>query len=330
MALNKETIEKMREIDITSSKEDKKERNDIVEKEFSLLAKNIAFLRHRYGETQGALADAIGVVASAISNYELETRHPNTSELFLIAEHYGITTDDLLNYDFSKDFIELNAPLNDVSNRQVIYSTLFPIINDDKPMANAHFKEAFDLHLEIYEKLCESRDGFDFATCNIDKCTRLYQKAADEGVLEARANLLWWPMLQSIVLAFFNKSPQNILSLKSEKATIRDMLRESLLTSHEDLDDDFKDDIENVIRSQYLGTIIDNIYLLKNSSDPILHDLADYYIAIAYKYNVMSIGRLSKNQSRIIGEEMLRTFNLMGNCFVKRYYSAFKNPDNIE
>ena len=112
------------------------------------------------------------------------------------------------------------------------------------------------------------------------------------------------------------------------------MLRESLLIGYFDLEDneneDFKDGIEHIIRSNYLGTIIHNISLLKNSGEPYLCNLADYYIAIAYKYNVMSIGRLSKNQGRIIGEEILRTLNLIGNNFAKEYYSVFKNQDNID
>lgn len=334
MALDKKTREKMRKIDIASSKEDKKERNDIVEKEFSLLAKNIAFLRFRYGETQSALAEAIGVTLQAVSRYEKETQPPSRNELFLIAEHYDISIDALLNYDLSRDFVEMNALVNDVLNRELIYRTLFPIIYNDDSMANVHFKEAFDLHCEIRQRLCQDKDGLDFANINIKKCTRLYQKAAKDGVLAASANLLWWPMIQSVTLAFFNKKIEKIQALKSNEATFKDVLRESLLTSYEELDEDcnegFKDDIEYIIRSDYLGTIIDNISLLKKTGVSCLCDLADYYIAIAYKYNVMSYGRLSKNQSRIIGEEMLRTFNLMENGFVKDYYFVFRNQDDID
>ena len=334
MALDKKIREEWEEIDKASSKEEKKGRNEIVEKEFALLAKNIAFLRFRYGETQSALAEAIGVTLQAVSRYEKEIQPPSRNELFLIAEHYDISIDALLNYDLSSDFVEMDALINDVLNRELSYSTLFPIIYNDESMANVHFKEAFDLHCEIKQRLCKDKDGLDFANINFNKCTRLYKKAAEDGVLAANANLLWWPMIQSVTLAFFNKKIKKIQALKSNNATAKDVLRESLLTNYGDLDEDwndgFKDKIEHVIRSQYLGIIIDNISLLKNTGEPCLCDLADYYIAIAYKYNVMSYGRLSKNQSMIIGNEMLRTFNLMGNGFVKDYYSVFRNQDDID
>ena len=307
--------------------QDKKDRNEIVNQHHKLLALNIACLREIYGESRENLAEAIGITYQAISNYENGIQPPQRNELFLIAEHYNVSMDDLFNYDFSNEFIEIDALLNDESNRQSIYKTLFPIVNIDNTVDNADFKKAYELHIQIRDEICASCDGMDFARQNIDKCTRLYRQAAEDGILEACANLLWWPMLQSIGLAFFNKKIESSQSLKSKDATIGDMLRAAYLKNYHDLDDDLEDDIETYIRSEYLGIIIGNIALLKNSDDALLRELADYYIAIAYKYNVMGIGRVPKNRGRLMGEEMLRMFNLMGNHFVKKYYSVFRDQD---
>lgn len=326
--MGQEKKNKVKGTEKDSNNQEKKERNKIIEKNRSLLARNIACLRELYGEGRDDLAEAIGLSVSAISNYENDIRPPQRDELFMIAEHYNVSIDDLLNYDFSNDFIEIDTLLNDTSNRELMYSTLLPIILIDETVENANFNEALDLHRKIFYEICKSDDGIDFAKANIDRCTRLYTKAADEGIIEARANLLWWPMLCSITLAFFNKRIDNIQALKSKDATIEDMLRTTYLRNYHDLNDDFEDDVHDIIYDQYLGIIIENIAFLKNSDNALLRDVGDYYMAIAYKYNVISNGRVPKNRNRLMGEEMLRMFSFMGNYFAKDYFSVFRNRDN--
>ena len=70
--------------------QDKKDRNEMVNENYALVGTNIACLRQIYGEDQAALAEAIGVGETAISNYEKRKRTPQRNELFLIAEHYQV------------------------------------------------------------------------------------------------------------------------------------------------------------------------------------------------------------------------------------------------
>lgn len=328
--MNQETKKKITESEKAANKEEKEHRNEIVEKQYSLLARNIKCLLKIYGERQADLAEAIGVGESTISNYVRDIQPPERNELFLIAEHYNVSIDDLINYDFSNDFIEINALLNDVSNRQVMYNTLLPIVNIDDNNPSANFREAYNLHLKIRDEICKSDDGMDFAKNHINRCTRLYVKAAEEGNMEAVANLLWWPMLQSITLAFFNKKTEKMQGLKSKDATIGDMLRAAYLKNYNDLDDDFEDDAACYICSEYYGIIIGNIALLKNSDDALLRDLGDYYMAIGYKYNVLGIDRISKMRSRLVGEELLSMLYIMENQFANDYFDIFRNQDNSE
>ena len=230
------TPQEMSLLEKVINKENKKKRNKTVKDNRSLVARNIICLRELYGEDRDDLAEAIGLSTSAISNYENDIRPPQRDELFLIAQHYNVSVDDIFNYDFSHEVIEIDAPLNDASNRQLMYSTLLPIMesNESNVKNNIDFRDALALHIEIYNKICEGDDGMDFAMANIDKCTRLYEKAADKGIEVANANLLWWPMLCSITLAFFNKKPENIQELKSKDATIGDMLKAAYLKDYKD------------------------------------------------------------------------------------------------
>ena len=309
--------------------QDKKDRNEMVNENYALVGTNIACLRQIYGEDQAALAEAIGVGETAISNYEKRKRTPQRNELFLIAEHYQVAIDDLINYDFSNEFIETEVWLNDPSNRLTICATLFPII--DEIEENQKFQEALTDHIEIYNKLCNEDDGFKYANSYFfGKCARKYKEAADEGCMAARANLLWWPMIYSVTLRFFRKNVTNKKALQSKDATVGDMLRAAYLTNYYDLDDDFQDAVEMEIRRDYLGTIIENIAFLKNSDDPLLRDLADYYMAIAYKYHILGVGRVPRTRSRLMGEELLRMLNLTGNKFAKDYFKVFWGEDSSE
>ena len=303
-------------------KQEKDERNITVAKQFNRLKYNIYYLRNIYGETRAQLAKAIGVSPSTIGNYENGIRFPERTELYLIAKHYKVTISKLLEGDFSNSFVETDWLINDVSNRELVFSTLLPIVYTDEAKENPDFKEAFDLHCKIYRALC--RDDNDFAFLNIDKCTRLYQKALEDNIIEARANLLWWPMYRCIGLSNINKEITDSIGLKSQDSTIGDMLRAVYLTTVDDLEnDDFEEQKEEFIRS-YLGTIITNIYLLKNTHDLALCELADYYTAIAYKFNVMGHGRLTIELGNEIGEEMLLFCNFMKNPYAEKYYALFK------
>ena len=327
-------------------KEEKKKRNKIINDNVGLIGKNIAYLREQFGESRKQLAEAIGVGYSAVSNYENSPKKPDLNELIAISNHYKITMDLLIKHDFSLEIINRDILINNVSNHYLIWDTLLPIVGLDKNIENSNFNEALELHQKIYEALCE--DNTDYAESYVERCGRLYQTAEKEGIIEATANLLWWPMYVCICVSFSN---EKVKKLKSKDATVADALKALILENVSDLEEpedtiylkdledlvDIKDlsklskeDKHRITIYNYLGDILGRISLLKQSSDLKLRELAEYYIAIAYRYNVLGNGRLSKTEGLIIGEELLRAYRLTGNTYAENFYSILKDKDNYE
>lgn len=121
------TPQEMSLLEKVINKENKKKRNKTVKDNRSLMARNIGCLRELYGEERADLAEAIGLSESAISNYENDIRSPQRDELFLIAQHYNVSVNDILNYDFSHEVINtyhMHAALNEKKMRtERFYST---------------------------------------------------------------------------------------------------------------------------------------------------------------------------------------------------------------
>lgn len=59
------------------------------------LAKNLIQLQKQRGETNYRLAKAIGVSQTSIKNWRDGVRKPHPKHARLIADHYGVTVDEL-------------------------------------------------------------------------------------------------------------------------------------------------------------------------------------------------------------------------------------------
>lgn len=303
----------------------KKEKMESMHQQYHQLSINIRKLRQLHGETQDELAAAIGVSGAMISYYENEKRIPTRDELYLISKRYGVTISQLYG-DCSNIHYHPNVLINDRENKEIILCNLLPIIQSDHALENTNFKEALDLHLKIYEFICN--DDLQSAELLNDRCTRLYKKAVEEGVTEASANLIWWPMYRLVGFYVFNRKLKESKLKKKGDATLSDLFDEGLLPTLNDVevDEEFEETRSAVIDS-YLPDIMKNIYCLKNSSDIGLQDLGDYYIALGYYYDITN-DRLSKEENRMVGKEMLRMCWLLKNRYAEDYYSMFINPDN--
>ena len=66
------------------------------------LGNNIQRLRQSRGETLQELGDALHLTRSAVKNYENAEREPSLEIVAAIAEHYGVTVDELLRGDASR------------------------------------------------------------------------------------------------------------------------------------------------------------------------------------------------------------------------------------
>lgn len=66
------------------------------------LAENIANCRNAAGETQGQLAELLGVSNRTVSKWENAEGEPDVAAMMKIAEHYGVTLDELCGFEAAK------------------------------------------------------------------------------------------------------------------------------------------------------------------------------------------------------------------------------------
>ncbi len=60
------------------------------------LAQNLKYLRERNGELQKDMCELLGVTEATMSKYESGYIEPDIEKLITLAEHFGVTIDDLI------------------------------------------------------------------------------------------------------------------------------------------------------------------------------------------------------------------------------------------
>ena len=63
------------------------------------LAQNLKYLRERNGELQKDMCELLGVTEATMSKYESGYIEPDIEKLITLADHFGVTIDDLLRND---------------------------------------------------------------------------------------------------------------------------------------------------------------------------------------------------------------------------------------
>ncbi|MBE6711563.1 MAG: helix-turn-helix transcriptional regulator [Ruminococcaceae bacterium] len=81
------------------------------------LAENIANCRNAAGETQGQLAELLGVSNRTVSKWENAEGEPDVAAMMKIAEHYGVTLDELCGFDGKKAEKKAELSPNEVALR---------------------------------------------------------------------------------------------------------------------------------------------------------------------------------------------------------------------
>ncbi|MFA5561646.1 MAG: helix-turn-helix transcriptional regulator, partial [Eubacteriales bacterium] len=76
------------------------------------LGEKLKYLRKKRDLTQEQLAEYFGVSFQAISKWETNSAMPDISMFPILANFYGVTTDELLGVDISKTNDKINAYLN--------------------------------------------------------------------------------------------------------------------------------------------------------------------------------------------------------------------------
>ena len=293
---------------------------------YSRLGSNIKALRKSLGETQSDLLFAIGLEGSSpstISQYETGDRIPERDTLIKIAKHYRITEDELINGDFSHIKNISNNIANDKERSKEMLDRFFPLISSESALDNVHFKAGYKIHIELYEDLV---NGIDFDEAKVEKCLESYEKAKDDGIIEACANILWWNMLIAFSFSFITPALyENPSVFRKEKLTIKEAIKNGFLPSFEAEPTERESELAKT-RMEFIEEsqvqMIVNIYKLKHNET--YSNLGDYYLALRHKFGLLS-NSLSFEMNSAIGDEMLFDFSLMDNPYAKRFFDKTEN-----
>ena len=111
----------------------------------SKIASNIRNLRLVYGETQEELGRAINVENNTISMYESGNRQPDLQMLHVIAEHYGVLVDEIMNSDlFDVNPFDTLISIS-IEHSLAIVQSMFPFVKSDEALQEPHFAKAYEL-----------------------------------------------------------------------------------------------------------------------------------------------------------------------------------------
>lgn len=270
------------------------------------LGKNIRALRNAHEETQEKLGYAIGVEKNAISYYENGKREPSNDVIASIARYYMISVEELLYSDLSgMDKIDVNPNIL-WENIDVV----FPIIYTEGALKNEHFKNAFDIHNEVFNQLKNlSLDSVD----RLSDCVDEYFEAQNDlnSKVEAAGNIMGIFYFFSLVM----QTPKFLKNRSSVLLKISENNRE-IKKALEEPSPDFGDFEEFLNDEETLEFVDCLLLLIKRSFE--WSDLADYYMALRYVFSLVD-NDLGMEINKRIGVEFLSSFALVKNSYAINY-----------
>lgn len=280
--------------------------------------KNLRGLRKSFGETQLELAFAIGVGDSTISQYESGKQMPERDVLLKIAKHYHITETGLLYGEYAHTPNMTKIPLDDTEHNMEALLKLFPIICTPQALANDEFKQAHGIHMSFLESLST---GGDVCDDEIESCINLYKNVGKDGLVEGRANYLWWMMVKGFIINMSTPRLLEQMELTGGKIPTFKELVTCLLPSFDEEESELDYDTSSKRLTFFEENGVDilvNIAILRREDG--YYDLGDYYLAWCYLLGLRS-DSLSLEMSCAVGAELLSTFSMMGNTYCKALIS---------
>lgn len=284
------------------------------------LGANIRGLRTAFGESQEELGAAIFVEKNTVSYYESGKRAPSKETLSAIAKHFAVSVDDLLfgDYGFTE---KLRFELNYFWRNIRIF---LPIISSDAALSNQFFRKTFESHSAMYDKLEEPHeDAFRDMLEPLFGCLDNYLAITDENcTVEAAANYLsLWYLLLMLVKAtpmLLINRPAFIVNIAKEYHEVKEAVDE-IDSSFEDESAAFLQELEDEEAKEIVVRMIRTVKRSKNYSD-----LADYYLALQYTWNLVD-NDLGYGVNQRVGLEMMHSFKTVENKYAKRYIKAIFN-----
>ncbi len=280
----------------------------------SSFSANLRALRRAFGETQEQLAEKTNFSKSAIGMYETSQRVPALSDISRFAQHFMISEGHLVSSDFSG----LKPYKLDIGSWLENIGTVFPIITSEAALQCEPFRRAYEAHKSLYEQYgSESAPNTESV---LFACAEDYEKAYDHDQAhdEAGAN-----MLALFYLLMFEYRSTLLLCQNEVEPVLLDRVLSQLSVSPEEYSkykaeilQDAKEQVEMLSCKENKAFIADIKKELKQS--PVQHDLADYYLALPYYWNLEG-NDWDLITNAVISVEMMRSISAVGNEFAKAF-----------
>lgn len=276
---------------------------------------NIYFLRNAFGETQEELGAVINRGKNTVSYYENGERSIPKDILSLIAQHYGVTEEDLINDDF--------AHVKEVKLKQNYFwekiDSLLPVISSEAIAKDKRFQRQYLMHREIYKDIADGN----IDTVKLLNCFNTYEEMFKNNCNknESAANYIaLWSLLM-----YLCKTVPSALSKNTALITLAIKNNNKAKSAIENMNESFEKDAKEVTEElngpEDVALFNEMIKTLKRSE--VLSDLGDYYLALQYVWGFVN-NNLSFEFNSRIGTEMMMAFSQVDNKYAYTFleYSA--------
>lgn len=275
------------------------------------LGNNIRSLRIANGETQEQLGQAIGVEKNTISYYENGKREPSKDILSAIASYYMVSVEEILSSDLSglgKIVIDQNVLWENID-------IVLPAACSDTALLNKHFRKAYTIHQTIFEQLKNiDMDGMDKIDVCIDEYFEAYEST--ESKVEAAANFigLFYLLLfiMKVAPVIIQNKPSALVQLSARDTEVRNILDNSDSSFEEDAKE-IVDELDDIEMSKFLKELLTVVKKTDRWSE-----LADYYLALRYAWNLVD-NDLEFGINKRIGVEMLYSFESVKKLYAHNF-----------
>ncbi len=274
------------------------------------VAENIKFIREVFGETQKELAEIIGVTHNAISNYENGERMPDLQKLEVIALHYGIAVDALINGDLSQMEFEVKPLTWEMLISS--FKDMLPLISSEKAMEDKHFAKGYEYSCRIINEV--EKAGRTSIEHYLERALEEYQESYMQyGTIESIANTLW-----ALFIGYISFTDEHV-ERRAEavlygKGLKKDFAKNYILREVNSTDSGWNHARRDYVKENYEYSML-LLKELKESKD--YTQLADYYLALQYLFG-MVWNDASEDFNKTIGLELLRSLVLLGNPYVMK------------
>ena len=282
--------------------------------DIELIRKNIRHLRKIHGETLKELADVIHTSESDVSMKETGTRGSgiNYDIVARIANHYGVPADALLTSDLSS-LEPIDFSVQGMSNIIALWKAILPLQVSEAALKNKDFRKAYDICNSILESFSNDEPATPLDSLE------LFINAANEGIFEAAANIVW------LIFIFWSSIMDENMLLNLQSIIYpregQKPLVKKVLNYREDISDEVRQKRKAFIE-EYDALFFDTVKILKSDID--WTSLGDYYLGLKYLFGMEDSG-YSDSMNSFVGMQMLMTQARLGNAFALKILDTFNS-----